>query len=205
MDLFSHLFFMSPEAFLTWEAEQSWKHEYLNGETYAMAGGTLAHNAIALNVAATLKSHLRRRGCQTYMADAKVQVTEQGPLFYPDVVVTYDQRDRTSNQVIRYPSLVIEVLSPSIEGYDRGEKFRQYRRLNTLSEYVLISAETMAVEVFQLNTNQNWELTTDISAKADDPLNESKIYFSSIELSCFLSDIYEDVILPKPSEGEATS
>jgi Uma2 family endonuclease len=197
--------FMSPEAFLTWEAEQSWKHEYLNGEAYAMAGGTLAHNAIALNVAAALKSHLRRRGCQTYIADVKVQVTEQGPFFYPDVVVTCDQRDRTSNQVIRYPSLVIEVLSPSTEGYDRGEKFRQYRRLNTLSEYVLISAETMAVEVFQLNTNQNWELTTDISAKADDPLNESKIYFSSIEFSCSLADVYEDVILPESKATEAAS
>jgi len=76
--------FMSPEAYLEWEANQAVRHEYINGEVYAMAGGTLPHNDIALNLYGQLRPHLRERGCRINVADVKVRVSAVGPYFYPD-------------------------------------------------------------------------------------------------------------------------
>lgn len=186
---------MSPEAFLTWEEKQTWKHEYLNGEAYAMAGGTLAHNDIAVNLTTALKPHLRGTGCKVRMSDAKVQITTQGPFFYPDVVVTCDPRDLTSNKFIGYPNLVVEVLSPKTEAYDRGEKFRQYRRLDTLTEYVLINAETIGIEIFRLNQQEKWELASDIALASRDELESFEVHFASVDFRCSLTDIYDEVNL----------
>ena len=188
---------MPSEAFLTWEEKQEWKHEYLNGEAYAMAGGTLAHNDIAVNLTALLKPYLRDRGCKVRMADAKVQIREKGPFFYPDVVVTCDQVDQRATQVIQSPCLVIEVLSPSTEGYDRGEKFRQYRRLPSLTEYVLINAESWGIEVFRLNQQNHWELVQDLTTDTAENLNQLNLHLSSIDFHCSLADIYDDVIFPE--------
>lgn len=188
-------FLMTPEAFLDWEEQQSWKHEYLNGEAYAMTGGTLDHNAIAVNLTSLLKPFLRGQGCKVFMSDAKVQVADEGPFFYPDVVVTCDERDRGANRVIRYPHLVIEVLSPSTERYDRGTKFKQYRRLNSLKEYVLVNSETMGVECFRLNAQQKWELTADLACEGSDNAETIEVEFRSIDFRCTLAAIYDEVTL----------
>jgi len=145
---------LSPEAYLEWESQQPIKYEYLHGEAYAMTGGTLTHNAIALNLATALKMALRGSGCRTFMSDAKVGVTTKGPFFYPDVLVTCNEADRTAKTLVQHPCLIIEVLSPGTEGYDRGEKFRQYRQLDSLQEYVLVDTESMGVEIYRLNAAQ---------------------------------------------------
>ena len=190
---------MPPEAFLAWEETQDWKHEYLNGEAYAMVGGMLAHNDIAVNLTTLLKPHLRSSGCKVRMANAKVQVSDRGPFFYPDVVVTCDAADQRATQVIQSPCLVIEVRSPSTEGYDRGEKFRQYRRLETLAEYVLVNAETWAVEVFRLNQHQNWELVQDLTTDSQEDLSEINLHLTSVDFHCSLAEIYDDVTFPEPN------
>ena len=125
---------MPPDAYLAWEAEQPVKHEYINGQVYAMTGGTLPHNDIAVNLTTILKTALRGRGCKVRMADAKVKVSERGPYFYPDVVVSCDDRDRRAITAIAYPTLIIEVLSPSTAAFDRGDKFKFYRQIPTLQE-----------------------------------------------------------------------
>lgn len=187
--------FIPPEAYLDWEEQQSWKHEYLNGEAYAMTGGTLSHNALAVNLTTLLKPHLRGKGCKVFMADAKIQIAERGPFFYPDVVVTCDERDLKAKRVIRYPCLVIEVLSRSTEGFDRGEKFKQYRRLDTLKEYVLINAETIGVECFRLNAQNKWELTADFADESSKEAEDIEIQFTSIDFGCSLAAIYEEIAL----------
>jgi Uma2 family endonuclease len=189
--------FMPPEAYLDWEEQQSWKHEYLNGEAYAMTGGTLSHNALAINLTTLLLPHLRGKGCKVFMADAKIQVTERGPFFYPDVVVTCDERDLKAQRVICYPCLVIEVLSSSTEGFDRGEKFKQYRRLETLKEYVLINAKTMGVECFRLNAQSKWELTADFADDSSKEAEAIEIQFTSIDFRCSLAVIYEEIELTR--------
>lgn len=191
-------FLMSSADYLAWEAEQSVRHEYFRGEAYAMVGGTLAHNAIALNIASWLRGQLRGTGCHVYMADAKVQISPTGPYFYPDGVVTCDQRDQQSKSLISYPQLIIEVLSPSTAGFDRGDKFKAYRRLPSLQEYLLVDATQVTVDRYTRNPLNQWVLT---SYPAVDPDPETDwgaiaIHLESLDLTASLGMIYEEVTLP---------
>ena len=119
---------MTPDEYLEWEAKQEVRHEYLDGEVYAMTGGTLPHNTIAINLTSLLKQPVRSRGCRLFMTDAKVQLSESAdPYFYPDISVTCHLDDKQATKYIKYPCLIVEVLSPGTESYDRGAKFAQYR------------------------------------------------------------------------------
>ncbi|MDJ0730177.1 MAG: Uma2 family endonuclease [Crocosphaera sp.] len=180
-------FFMTAEEYLQWEEKQPLKYEYMDGEVYAMTGGTIPHNTIALNLASTLKNHLRNKGCKIQINDVKVQLSEQGPYHYPDVVVSCDERDQKAFKFLQYPCLIIEVLSPRTEAFDRGKKFRNYRQIETLQEYILVSVDQKLVECFRINDKGVWEL---YSFTEDEELRlESIDYNISLEL------IYEDVIL----------
>jgi Uma2 family endonuclease len=183
---------MSPQEYLAWEEEQSLKYEYIHGEAYAMTGGTLPHNSIAVNIITALRNHLRGKGCKVFMSDAKVSVSEKGPYFYPDIQVTCDERDQRALKMVQYPCLIIEVLSPGTEGFDRGDKFKFYRRLKTLQEYVLVDAEKMSVECHRLNERDKWELTAypDDSSSAEQDI---EVQFTSIDFRCPISLIYEDI------------
>lgn len=184
---------MSPQEYLEWEQQQPIKYEYVNGEVFAMTGGTLPHNSIALNLASALKAHLRGKGCRVFMADAKLGVSAQGPFHYPDVMVICDSRDQTAREVVYYPCLVAEVLSPSTEGYDRGDKFKHYRRIKSLKEYVLIDAEKMSVECYRLNDRGKWELTPYSNDEDTSQAADLEIHFTSVDWRCPISLLYEDV------------
>ncbi len=184
--------YMTPQEYLEWEEKQPIKYEYINGEVFAMTGGTIPHTSIALNLASALKSHVRGKGCKAFMADAKVGVSENGPYHYPDVMVTCDERDRNAIEAIYHPCLIVEVLSPSTESFDRGKKFQHYRRISTLREYVLIDAEQMNVEVFRLNDRGIWELYTYEEGE--------EIYLSSVDFRCAIALVYEDVVLESDEE-----
>lgn len=192
--------FLSPQEYLDWEEEQPIKYEYINGEVFAMTGGTLSHNVIALNLASTLKTHFRGKPCQPYMADAKVGISSQGPFYYPDVMVTCDPRDRKEQKVVYHPCFLAEVLSPSTERKDRGLKFRHYRQIESLREYVLISTETPLVELYRLNEQNKWELTTYALEENDTSLDNIEIHLTSVDLRFSLSLLYEDVIFPELEE-----
>lgn len=187
---------MTPQEYLAWEETQPLRYEYLNGEVVAMTGGTIPHNQVAVNLATLLKVHLRGKGCKVLTSDAKVAVSEQGPFHYADVSVTCDQRDRTARQYIRFPCLVVEVLSPSTEAIDRGEKFRQYRRIETLKEYVLIDPERLNVECYRLNERSNWELFQCPVEEGEINWSECEVTLTSVDLSFPLSLLYEDVEMP---------
>lgn len=185
---------MSPQEYLAWEEQQTIKHEYLNGEVYAMTGGTLPHNDIAVNLTTALRAYLRGKGCKVRMADAKVGISKNGPFFYPDVMVSCDERDLRALKQVQHPCLIIEVLSPSTEAFDRGEKFRHYRRLDSLKEYVLVNAETKGVECYRLNDRNKWELTAYIPEEQTETAEDSiEVQFTSIDFQCPLSLVYEEV------------
>lgn len=185
---------MTPQEYLDWEEQQPQKYEYINGEVFAMTGGTLPHNSITLNVASALKAHLRGKGCKVFMADAKVGVSAQGPFHYPDVMVTCDSRDLTARQVAYHPCLIVEVLSPGTEGFDRGQKFKHYRRINTLKEYVLIDAEKINVECYRLNEKGKWELTPYSLDETTTNETDLEVQFTSIDFRCPIALVYEDVV-----------
>jgi Uma2 family endonuclease len=158
--------FMSPEAYLEWEPLQDDRYEYIDGEVVAMTGGTKPHNRVAANLFTALDQHLDGR-CEVYIADVKVQVTANGPYHYPDVVVSCDPRDRNTDQLICHPSLIAEVLSPSTEAIDRGQKFRRYRQAQSLQEYLLIQSDQKGLDCFRKTATGLWVLQ---SYEADDEL-----------------------------------
>ncbi|WP_245915968.1 Uma2 family endonuclease [Merismopedia glauca] len=182
---------MTPAEYLTWEAEQPLKYEYFQGEVYAMTGGTLPHNDIAVNLTSALRGALRGTGCKVRMADAKVKISQQGPYFYPDIVVSCDDRDRTAMDAICYPVLIVEVLSPGTAGFDRGDKFKFYRRIPTLREYLLIDAEKVAIDCYRKGNSRRWELIA-YPEDAADPENPV-LELESINFSCSLEMVYEEV------------
>ena len=134
--------------FLVWEAEQPERHEFLGGETFAMVGARRVHGLVCLNLAASLKASLRGTPCAVFIETMKLRVADDA-LFYPDVMVTCDPQDLRTESTFTAPTLLAEVLSPSTEGYDRGPKFAQYRRLPSLREFLLISPDTREVLLFR--------------------------------------------------------
>ena len=126
--------YISPEEYLEGEKNSPIKHEYRQGEVYAMSGASDAHDTIAGNLFAMLRSHVRGKGCRVYTPDMKVRVEAADVFYYPDVKVTCDARDKDSLYFKRYPCLVVEVLSPKTQAFDRDEKFANYRLIETLQE-----------------------------------------------------------------------
>ena len=177
--------YMSPLEYLEWEEQQDIKYEYINGEVFAMTGGTIPHNDIAFNLASGLRNHLKGSKCRVNIADAKVGISENGPFTYPDVMVSCDERDKKAIKFIQFPSLIVEVLSPSTEAYDRGGKFQQYRRIESLQEYVLISADKIGLDCFRLNDRGLWELHPFVEG--------DNVHLVSVDFTFPLSLVYEDI------------
>lgn len=177
--------YVSPEDYLKGEQLSPIKHEYVRGEIYAMAGGSDAHDAISLNLLTLLKNHLRGSRCRVYTGNMKVNVEPANVYYYPEAMVTCDERDRELQYFKRYPCLVVEVLSPSTEAFDRGAKFADYRTLETLQEYVLISQERFSVECFRRNSQGQWVLYTFGVGE--------EVEFASVDFRCEIAALYEDV------------
>ena len=138
------------QAYLDWENAQPGRHEFYRGEVFAMAGGRRTHGRITANLVRHLGNRLAGTPCQVFSESMKVQVADDTVL-YPDIFVTCDRRDLETEMIFRAPILVIEVLSPSTQAYDRSQKFALYRRLPSLREYVLIDPESRRTELFSLN------------------------------------------------------
>ncbi|AVH66588.1 MULTISPECIES: Uma2 family endonuclease [unclassified Nostoc] len=181
--------YLSPEEYLENEKSSPIKHEYIQGRIYAMAGASDAHVTITANLVTLLRNHIRGTGCRVYVADMKARIESLNLFYYPDIMVTCDQRDTNFEYFKRYPSLIIEVLSPSTEALDRGDKFSDYQELETLQEYVLISQNRQRIDCFRRNSESRWEL---YSYRVNQELQ-----FTSLDFSCSLTDIYEDVSFPE--------
>ena len=183
--------YISPETYLELEQHSLLKHEYRQGQVYTIAGASNAHVLIALNVASALRNHSRGRGCLTYISDTKAHIESVNTYYYPDVIVSCDQRDRAFDNFLRYPCLIVEVLSSTTEAFDRGDKFADYRQINSLQEYVLISQTRIRVECFRRNLEGQWVLYT--YGEADE------IHLESVNFRCRVGDLYEDVSLAPQS------
>ncbi len=177
--------YITPEDYLEGEKLADYRHEYIDGEIYAMASASDAHARISGNAFILLKTHLRGSKCSTYLGEMKAQA-DRTKYLYPDVMVTCNENDRKSNYSKSHPLLIIEVLSKSTEGYDRGKKFEYYRQMDSLQEYVLIDQTEYHVDLFRKNAQLRWELFSVIEA-------DSELCFSSMECCFTLAALYEDV------------
>jgi Uma2 family endonuclease len=184
--------YISPEDYLQGEETSPIKHEYRQGEVYAMAGASNTHVIIAGNLFARLRNHLRGRGCQAYISDTKAHIESRNIYYYPDAIVSSDPRARAFENFIRYPCLIIEVLSPSTEAFDRGDKFADYRHMESLQEYVLVSQNRISIDCFRRNQDGQWVLYPYVK--------EQEIHLASIDFRCAIAEVYEDVTfeLPQP-------
>jgi len=154
----AHQSVLSADDFLAWEPAQLDRHEYLDGEVFAMAGAEDRHVTVAGNFYIALRQHLSGGPCRTYMSDMRLQVAAANSYFYPDVLVTCSALDLASPLVKTEPKLIIEVLSPSTAAYDRGLKFSYYRSLASLAEYVLIDLDTRSTDVYRKGADGLWVL-----------------------------------------------
>lgn len=176
---------LSPEAYLDAELSSDLKHEYRNGQLYAMAGGSDAHVRIGINLVSALNTHLRGSECLVYSSDMKVSIEALNLYYYPDVMVTCDRRDREYNYFKRHPKLIVEVLSPKTEAFDRGDKFDDYQSLDTLEEYVLLTQNRMRMECFRRNAEGLWVRYVYREGHA--------IHLASVDFRCPIADLYENV------------
>lgn len=183
---------MSPEAYLIWESEQESKNEYENGYIIAMTGGTIPHSQISANFAALLIPHLRDKGCKVAISDAKVAI-KSGKYYYPDLVVTCDERDRFARDFLQYPTLIVEVLSPTTETRDRGIKQQNYMLLDTLQTYILITTDYPRIEIYQRRNNKAWEYLSIAMDNKTFDREDPMITITSINLQFPLSLLYENI------------
>jgi Uma2 family endonuclease len=144
--------------YLAFEASSNVKHEFLDGQIYAMAGGTPDHAALASALTGLLFPALRRGRCRAYDSDLRVRVPATGLTTYPDLTVVCGPREHDARdpQAVTNPTLIVEVLSRSTEAYDRGEKFEHYKSLPSLRQYVLVSYRDRSVEVWTRGDGDGW-------------------------------------------------
>ncbi|MEG4147122.1 Uma2 family endonuclease [Microcoleus sp. Pol12B5] len=179
-------FYISPEEYLEGERVSPIKHEYRRGHVYAMTGAKKLHIVIGSNLVRLLGNHLLNTPCLVLSSDIKVRLEEANCYYYPDVAVTCDERDTSNTEdFILYPSLVVEVLSPSTAAFDRGDKFADYQTSPSLQEYVLITQSEIKIECFRLNESGNWVSQT--YRQGD------RVEFVSANFSCAISEIYQKV------------
>ncbi len=160
-----HTTFSSNE-YLLWEATQTERHEFIDGEVFAMAGAEDRHVTVAMNAAFALRQHLGGTPCRTFMSDMKLHVAAANQYFYPDVMVTCSEQDKASPLVKSEPKLIVEVLSPSTAAYDRGLKFSCYRALSSLEEYALIDLDSRITDCFRKGADGLWVLHPFASGEA---------------------------------------
>ena len=146
---------MTVEEYFEWEETQDERHEYWDGEVVAMAGTSKNHHRVARNFSNRLNTAFGDGPCEVFTADIRVRVEPRRKYFYPDVVVSCDDRE-DEDLYLNYPCLIIEVLSPSTEAVDRGIKFAKYRAILSLKEYVLVQVSQPGVEVYQRSDRGQW-------------------------------------------------
>ncbi len=140
------------QAYLDWENAQPERHEFYRGEVFAMTGGRRSHGRVTANLVRHLGNQLAGTPCQVFSESMKIQIADD-TILYPDIFVTCDRQDLQTEMIFRAPTLVVEVLSPSTQAYDRSRKFAIYRRLPSLKEYVLIDPDTRRAESFRINAD----------------------------------------------------
>ena len=193
---------LTPEQYLAIEREAKYKSEYYQGEMFAMAGAGWVHNRLVANLIGGFYRQPQQSPCQACPSDMRVRVSATGLYTYPDVVVVcgdpqfLDER----RDILLNPSLLVEVLSPATEAYDRGKKFEHYRSIESLREYLLVASDRVHAELFTRQPDGRWLLTS--ANRLEDSLD-----LQSLGYRLALADLYASIDLPgfQPATAEPGS
>ncbi|HEX9995979.1 MAG TPA: Uma2 family endonuclease [Abditibacterium sp.] len=182
---------ISVAEFWEMEAVSDVRHEYLNGRVYAMAGGTPEHAKIIFNLSVAIGSRLRGNPCSGSSSDQLVKIERSGLRTYPDILVSCPPQrfDADEPNALLNPSLIVEVLSPSTQNYDRAEKWEHYRQILELRDYILVSSDRVRVEHLRRDEQNQWILQTAIE-------RSDVLRVPSLGLEIPLDEIYEGLDLP---------
>jgi Uma2 family endonuclease len=180
---------VNEEEYLRLERAAEYKSEFLDGEIFAISGGSLRHSYLASNWTALLNSRLKGKGCYVFTSDARVRTPKTGSYLYPDVSVACGgpQTHQNSNDILVNPQVLIEVLSPFTAGYDHGKKFECYREIPSLREYVLVHADLAHVEHYVRQPDASWIFREYRGLEAAVPI-------ASIDCNVPLADVYSGVL-----------
>lgn len=176
---------LNRDHYLAWEVEQTDKHEFVAGEIFAMVGARREHVLVTGGLHALLRAHLKGTRYQSFVSDMKLFVEAADAFFYPDVMVSCDERDRRAEAAIAHPCLVVEVLSESTAAYDRGTKFAAYRKLESLDEYLLVDIDARRLELYRRDTD-HWHF---FESTADSP----PLTLRSVGLDLSTAEAFEDL------------
>lgn len=179
---------LTPAEYLKFERKSEERHEYFDGEIFAMLGAKRNHNKIVGNLSGLIWQYLKGKDCEFYPTNMRVFIPETGLYTYPDLVVACGEpqfQDDVFDTLLN-PVLIIEVLSETTEGYDRGKKFQHYRSIESLQEYVLIAQDEARIEKYVKNGDGFWFFTEAVGL-------DSKIEFSSIECRIALEEVYDKI------------
>ena len=188
--------YLTPEEYITLERKaipdaETVRNEYINGEIIAMSGASLAHNLITYNISGELRNRLKSSGCLAFANEMRVSIPSANSYFYPDVSVVCEEprfEDDVFDTLLN-PIVIVEVLSPSTEAYDRGDKFAHYRQLQSLQEYILVSQDKVRVDHYVRHAAQ-WILT-------DFQGLDQQLPLTSIQCELPLQEICENVPFPE--------
>lgn len=188
--------FLTPQEYLTLEREAAARSEYYEGKLYALAGASRNHSVIVPNVTYQLVGQLKGRPCRVFSGDMRVKVSASGLYTYPDLTVVCGQPhfDDAHEDTLLNPTVIFEVLSPSTEAYDRGEKFAQYRRLASLTDYLLLAQDIARIEHFTRQPDESWVF-------AESSGLDAVVMIASIGCHLSLAEVYDKVELSDAASG----
>jgi Uma2 family endonuclease len=182
--------YVTPDEYLALERQAEYKNEYFDGEIFAMVGASRKHNLISLNIAAELRAQLKGRPCETYGSDMRIKIPASTLYTYPDAVVVCGEPKFEDAHVdtLLNPNVIVEVLSKSTASYDRSQKFAFYRTIESLTDYLLVSQDSVHVEQYTKQTDNRWMLSDFRSL-------EDVLQLDSVQCSLALGEIYDRVSL----------
>ena len=188
---------MTESEYLEFERASEIRHEYYKGEIFAMSGASRVHNIISINLIREISTHLRHKYCEIYSTNMRVKIKSTKLYTYPDIVVVCGDAKFADDEfdTLLNPVLIIEILSPSTEGYDRGKKFQHYREISSLKEYVLLSQEQPRIERYLRQDGEVWQFT---DAKELD----STIELTTIDCTLKLAEVYERVTFTEDEDEQ---
>ena len=181
-----HKRLLSEDEYLAFEDASEQKHEFYKGEVFAMAGASDQHNEIFTNLFGALTTQLKGKPCRPYGSDKRIKIPKNALYTYPDISVYCNENNSfdKSPALSKEPTVLIEILSESTKDYDRGGKFKLYRDIPTLKEYILVDSESISAENFKLNSLNHWELE-------EFKLKEDSLTIYSLGVIIPLREIYE--------------
>ena len=182
---------LTPQEYFAWEEKQLEKYEYIDGQVYAMSGGSVNHGRVAIRFTAMFDTHLEGSSCITGNSDIKVNIAETNNYIYPDASVTWDVRDKSTPNYFTYPCLIVEVLSNSTEAYDRGSKFRMYRNNPVLQDYLLVNSTRIEMDLYHKKDPSEWIIN---NYKEGDTVE-----LKSISLNFPIEQVYRGLVLTPES------